>query len=367
MTWPANSKLTGRARFKLLLREPKEFVQSMYSKSIDGVALRAHFTGVHAFIEAYGFEFKDNISFIRRELAQVGLVLHETDLRWIERSKRYWSKSPEERDKRNSAIRSGVRKHQAEMPDEVREDQLRRRVASITEYWGSLSEEELQRGYGDAARDRWVLLSPETKEAHAKQVEGFWASLPDERYEERVQSIKEGCQRFINSLTEEEYRLLWENHRTKMAMFWTPENRRLQGRLITKGQIAAGAFGSPRRITETINGKSVVFLSSWELSFYKLLTKLEVEFSFANESTRNLLNLDIGTWNADFIIGASIIDVKGHPKAYEKFYTRDLPAFLRSDYAKTFSLYLCEYNVDWYDSPKSYQELLASCTKIHSP
>jgi len=317
-------------------------------------------------ISKYDFHFKDDRSTIRATLVDLGIKLHESDLYWIKRTKGYWLQPEASRQSRKDQIRQSVCETQANFSQTEIMDQQARRTASINGYWQNVTTVENWEAYGKPAVERWLALDEESKRKHAELVTVFWASLTNQQYENRVKSIIDGCQAFIDSLTEEEYATFLKNHKDKVIQTWTPERRRLHSQIIIKAQIAAGCFGSPKHIVEIIDGKSITFHSRWEVSFYKKLKLLNAPaFTFANETTDNILQLNTGSWNVDYKIVNDLIDVKGHPEAYKKFYKRDLPGFLKSSYSKQYNLYLCEYDVNPY-SFKDYNELLSTCTLIHS-
>jgi len=117
-----------------------------------------------------------------------------------------------------------------------------------------------------------------------------------------------------------------------------------------------------------INGEIKVADSSWEESMYRLLDRIVPgRFTF-HDNVVNLLHLDNEfkkDWCIDFIIdGDLVLDVKGFWFAEKKFFAKDLPGFLKSEYAKKYSLAIYRYDASLWDY-KSLEELLADCSWYH--
>jgi len=100
---------------------------------------------------------------------------------------------------------------------------------------------------------------------------------------------------------------------------------------------------------EIIGGKEIIFDSGWEASCYKLLRKLEVNFTYAGKRGRkNWIPFTKGTksgWNPDFVLidHNAIIETKGHyPAVWDKWISHDLPNILLE--GLPYDIYLMDFD-----------------------
>lgn len=141
------------------------------------------------------------------------------------------------------------------------------------------------------------------------------------------------------------------------------EERALRGANIYKGQKEKDSFGGYRYFKATVQGLDLHFHSTWEYFLYIRLLEFNVNFKFANREGTALL-LKTKSWSPDFIIGNTIIEVKGHPQAYQKFYNTDFPQFLQSEYSKIYDLWLLEKSIERLKL-SNLDDILALCKLKH--
>jgi len=119
-----------------------------------------------------------------------------------------------------------------------------------------------------------------------------------------------------------------------------------------------------------VNEKGVYFDSSWEELAYDALTKYGIDFRYTNtDKDKNILKLNHklkATWKPDFILEEYnlILEVKGFPIAYKKFFERDLPAFKESKYSKLYSIYLIDFPIN--ATHITFEILMKSAVLCHS-
>jgi hypothetical protein len=240
------------------------------------------------------------------------------------------------------------------------------------EWWRNISEEkrkDIGLAVSNGVKNQWGNMSEEQKEIRNKKISDYWNSLSEEE-KEYYSVLYSNIQKNIwDSLSEEEKNkrvflissgvkteTCHQRHQDSAHLYW--DKAKEDG--AKYDQHCHSIFTSNRWKHYQIGDKMLCFQSTWEYHLYLKLKEFNVNFRFTNEH-HTTLNLGSCMWNPDFIVNeADIVEVKGHPFAYEKFYNRDFPAFMGSSYSKTHKLYLCEYSVD--KKPiKTYEEFLTTC------
>jgi hypothetical protein len=108
--------------------------------------------------------------------------------------------------------------------------------------------------------------------------------------------------------------------------------------------------------------------SRWEISLFKLLEKLGVEFKYSNLDTGTTLDLGICSWSPDFILKrrSLIIEVKGNHWPMRRFSKKTFPAFTKSAYADKYTVALLPKDIGPYVKDiNSLEELLGHCVFVH--
>lgn len=108
----------------------------------------------------------------------------------------------------------------------------------------------------------------------------------------------------------------------------------------------------------TVDGKELWFDSSWELALYDKLVSWSESFDYTNEVDTSI-RLTCGLkkiWEPDFVLPqhGMILEVKGHPKAFEKWNTYDMPNIMMNDIG--YDVYLVPFSAATYGS---FDELMA--------
>jgi hypothetical protein len=144
-----------------------------------------------------------------------------------------------------------------------------------------------------------------------------WNKKGDDARKNRCNKIKKSC---------------WDN--------LTPEAK------LNKCVKVSNHLGSKYKYTSE---DGILFDSKWEEYLYRALVKWGVPFRYTNtDNTKNVLFLNHPlkqTWKPDFILPAHslILEVKGAIWGKNKFWKRDLPAFIESKYAHDYSLFLVDF------------------------
>jgi hypothetical protein len=113
----------------------------------------------------------------------------------------------------------------------------------------------------------------------------------------------------------------------------------------------------------------ISFDSTWEELLYRALVKWDIPFNYTNTSVdKNILYLNHSlksTWKPDFILKKQkvILEVKGFIHARNKFWNKDLPAFIESKYAHEYSLYLVDFPIN--PMHLSLEDVLISAKLCH--
>ena len=119
-----------------------------------------------------------------------------------------------------------------------------------------------------------------------------------------------------------------------------------------------------------VDGKSIIVCSSWEAKVYRFLHKVSpYPLLFADGQECAVTNQNLGkfTWNPDFIIGDTIIEVKGQKQAKQKFFRKQLPAFKMSHWSKKYDLYLCDtYTMKNLSKCADYNDFLSYCKLVNT-
>ena len=217
---------------------------------------------------------------------------------------------------------------------------------------------------------QWSEMTDLQKKTRNDKISKFWSSLSSSAKEAYCQLLSTKHKAWWDSLTEKEYldqcqalrktELMKANHSKSALAYWEG----LDQEAYSKHCMAIAT--SKRHKCYEIAGEIITFHSTWEYSLYCYFHYAEVSFLFANKMPGTFLDLGGCFWSPDFIVGNDIIEVKGHPFAYDKFYRRDYPLFMLSDYRHKYTLYLCEYNTK-NKKFSSYDSFLASCKLIHKP
>jgi len=331
--------------YKQFFEKPVDEIQALYDLCIaetDPSVLHWRFTITHVLVNKCNLHFKECISRVRRTLYNIGIKLHESDVYWIKRNARYHTEKEKER---REKIRASVKSYQDSLPQEEWENQNKKRSETVTAWHDSENDPS------SVYENRWGQLTDEELFNRNKQL----MELEEKRQTDICENRRIKTTAYWDSLSVEE-----KLARGKLtSAFWHSLNQEEMANQCYK--IASGT----KRYTSIINDKEICFDSTWEHSLYLKLLEWNISFQYANELPCNVLDLGVKYWNPDFIVsGYDIVEVKGHPKAYDKFYNFDLPNFLVSEYAKKYNVYLCTFNVSKYNI-LDYKSLLDLCTLEH--
>lgn len=306
-------------RFERVLKIVSQVdAQTLYDAAIEQAfdAGRAK-TGVQFFIPmVHGLRATDT-TFVRRALNQLNVSMHHRDTCYLDRQDRFNEMPPARRQEVKTARLEGLRKtNMGDTVDYSNAISCARRLYPRIE----TAEEAVER----YERARWFRrLSNDQQTLIRSRIAASWSRLSDKAHLERCTNI-------------------------------------------SRGQTLSGNHGGPHKVKAIFDGIEITFDSSWEVSMFAKLRTCEIAFRYANLHD-TCMQLRGKTWRPDFVIGNTIIEVKGHPKAYAKFYGKDLPAFLRSSHAAIYSVFLFEHDVaHWrYRDVKDLDALLSFCREVH--
>jgi hypothetical protein len=309
---------------------PLKELQDLYNFCTKDKLFSRNYTGTHALLTNLEIQFKDCVSITRRELYKLGIQLEENgDLYWIKRNLSYWESPEEAKQVRISKIRNSINKNHKTLSEEDKNKQNEKRSSTLKKWYTKLDENDKSK--------RSLAASKGNKK--------YWSSLSDEE-KNLVRARKHDI--VVNH---------WNNLDPKVRALRCKD----RSSKVLEGQIKAGYNWCSKYKIAQIGNKEVAFSSTWEYHLYCKLLQLNVTFSFANENSGNVLQLKTKVWNPDFIVNdTDIIEVKGHPKAKVRFFERDLPEFLDSDYKNKYSLWVLFLNIKNHQI-SSYQELLNLC------
>jgi len=187
-------------------------------------------------------------------------------------------------------------------------------------------------------------------QARANGLALHWIGLDDEGREIRGHRVKQAKDTYKEGYTKEELQQRYEN----MAWFkrlpkerqelirknqwdaeWdlTDEERQQRIANIVAGQLASEETGGVKCFFADLDGVVSRYRSTWEYPVDQFLYSIEAEYDYADRYPGTALWCNTKMWNPDFIVEPDddiyydIIEVKGKPEAYHKFYEKDLPAF----------------------------------------
>ena len=121
-----------------------------------------------------------------------------------------------------------------------------------------------------------------------------------------------------------------ESERLQVSKNYSDSNKLKWSRLSKEDRLEWVRRCNGRKYWTSINDKPVRFDSSWEEDAYRFFLKMDEPFNFCSNHKTGFMLEDI-IWAPDFILPRYnlILDVKGHPKAWEKFNTIHYPKILK--------------------------------------
>lgn len=191
----------------------------------------------------------------------------------------------------------------------------KQQYAERTANMGTKSPEKV----AEARREWWS--DAENRETACANMRNAWSKLtPEERSEciakgneQRKISCAISRKAFWDNITDEEYALIISN----MSASQTKERKRRNSKGVRRA-IREGRFKPWEHAWTwyhtTPNGREILVQSSWEEATADTLEYLGFSFKRGDR-----INVGEGFWIPDFDLGDFLLEVKGHPLAWERF------------------------------------------------